>query len=202
MKMKLTAQQAITRNSLNLPMNDVEIIPDPKPIVENESQAIRNLRLQEAAGIISFETFGRKLHEAKISGGSCSCSGACSCSFQKNEAKSLLEASCKDPIFAGSKESDLDVIAICDDGVGGNTSYLVDHKRDSYFRVDFTAGVNEPTIVGVETITPENMVKHNGGLLHEVMQLNLMDPTPGVGRRVLLIAEHLNEHEGAQLLLG
>jgi hypothetical protein len=203
MKMKLTVQQAITREGLGLSMKDVEIIPEPKPVVKNDSQAIQNLRLQEAAGIISFETFGRKLlQEMKTPGGSCSCSGACSCSFQKNEAKSLLEASCKDPIFAGSKKGDLDVIAICDDGVGGKTSYLVDHKRASYFRVDFEAGVNEPTIVGVEPITPENMVKQNGGFLHEIMQLNLTNPTPGVGRRVLLIAEHLLEHEGQQLLLG
>jgi hypothetical protein len=202
---KLTVDQYRERVAAGLSVDNCEIVKAPKPnnepVVESESAAIRNLRIQKAAGVISCDTYGRKLlQELKTPGGTCLCSGVCSCSVKENQVKSLREAACKHPMIAGSRENDLDVIAICE----GNAVYLVDHGRDLYFRADFKAGVNnEPTIVGVEEITPAAMVKEKGDLLHSVLRENLMNFTEGgLGPKLRRLCEHLSEHESTNLLLG
>jgi hypothetical protein len=134
---------------------------------------------------------------------SCSCSGACSCSFEDNDVKSLREAACKHPSMSESQDWQIDILQLCPD-----SAHLFDSKRNCYAKLEFkTDSSGKPEITAVKTITPEDMVKQQSGLLHEVLRENLMQSAKeGVGtkflrRKLFKISEHLAVHEKG-LLLG
>jgi hypothetical protein len=167
-----------------------------------ESKALMRWK-REQRNLIGLPNTGyRILDSHSLDEKSCSCSGACSCSFEDNDVKSLREAACSHPSLSG-QDWQIDILQLCPD-----SAHLFDSKKNCYAKLEFkTDSSGKPEITSVKTITPEDMVKQQSGLLHEILRENLMQSTKeGVGakflrRKLFKISEHLAVHEKG-LLLG